>query len=256
MTSRVNGIALEDYKRFEVKETGLAVPEAEPLYKEAISNGYHPDDFILDQHLVLYLLLYLLKGSKFKSVDRYKHTATVTGALWKPYGRWFDATNDKIVIPNHASLKFGTGDFTIEAWIRHSANAAVEWIITCSDYPADDEGWRFGIDTDNTYYFRDMKTVTPVDINTTSTQTEDAWEHLVVTRVGTTLATYLNGVVDGAGATSSADFDDTRETYVGYIEGVVDSWDGDIGEIRLYKGKGLSAAEVLHNYNVTRWRYQ
>ena len=43
--------------------------------------------FKLDPSLVLYLPLYELDGSSFRSRDAYGHLATVTGALWTPQGR-------------------------------------------------------------------------------------------------------------------------------------------------------------------------
>lgn len=117
METRINGRALSDYKDFRVTETGLAVPEAEPLYVPAVSNGYPPDDFIIDSSLILYLPLYLLKGSKFKSVDRYQRTCEVTGALWRPNGRYFDGTNDEITLPSAVYQAFdSTDDFSVLAW--------------------------------------------------------------------------------------------------------------------------------------------
>ena len=63
-----------------------------------------PEDFIYDPYLALCLPLYMLDGASFMSRDAYGHLCTVTGALWRPNGRYFDGVDDLISIPSHASL--------------------------------------------------------------------------------------------------------------------------------------------------------
>ena len=60
-----------------------------PTRPYAWNNGLDPYGF-LTEGLSLYLPLWALKDSAFKSVDANRYTATVTGALWQPDGRLFD----------------------------------------------------------------------------------------------------------------------------------------------------------------------
>ena len=71
-------------------------------------------NFIYDPSLVLYLPFYQLDGASFMSKDKHGYPCTVTGALWRPDGHYFDGTDDKIVVPDAASLDITTG-ITIEA---------------------------------------------------------------------------------------------------------------------------------------------
>lgn len=267
---RVNGRAIEDYKRFEVRETGLAVPEAEPLYVPAISNGYAPHDFIVDSSLVLYLPLYLLKGSKFKSVDRYGHTCTVTEALWQPDGRYFDGTNDDISVPDHTSLQMTDG-LTVEMWVRSTDGYSVageEYVIFIDKQatPAN-TGWRFY------WYYLDPGAVRFATINTTQAAWQIAyyetdmaagtWYHIVATLYVPDPSggepRYRKVYVDTVKGTDQDSTDaleaSTATLHIGNSRGVGQWHKGDIGEVRIYN-RALSATEIAHNYKATAWRYQ
>lgn len=258
--SRVNGRAIEDYKRFEIKETGLAVPKAESLYLPAISNGYAPYDFIVDDYLLLYLPLYLFKGSSFKSVDRYKRSCTVTGALWRPNGRHFDGSDDLV----------SCGDIT---QINEATLLSVDcWFKADNVDPDDDAFWgkRVSGDVEVAAYFSVGDCYNKIAITgqyATFNQSLDTslWYHhaLVYNGSGATnsdkLKAYLNGVAKtltftGAPPTAIGDLTDAPFTVGAKLAGK-SHWDGRVGEIRVYS-RALSAAEVLHNYNATKWRYQ
>ena len=91
-------------------------PTATAKYR--IGNGLDPYGFSTNG-LVMYLPLWALKGGSFKSVDAYKHTCSVAGAIWKPDSRQFDGTDDKIVIPFTSDLDFGDLDtYTIIVWAK------------------------------------------------------------------------------------------------------------------------------------------
>jgi hypothetical protein len=44
-------------------------------------------------------------------------------------GLQFDGINDYVTVPDHPELNFGTGDFSIDAWIRTSDNAGIKIIV-------------------------------------------------------------------------------------------------------------------------------
>ena len=80
-------------------------------------------DFKNDPGLLLYLPLYELYGASLMSRDAYGHLCTVTGALWRPHGRYFDGTDDKINCGSASVLNniFDGGGTTI-AWINPSSD--------------------------------------------------------------------------------------------------------------------------------------
>ena len=73
-------------------------------------------DFFFDPSLVLYLPLYELDGASFMSKDKHGHLCTVTGALWRPYGRYFDGSDDKIACGSSSAIL--PDAFTVIAWVK------------------------------------------------------------------------------------------------------------------------------------------
>ena len=57
----------------------------------------------------------------------------------------FDGSNDSISVADHADFDFGTGNFTIEAWIYYTATSSVDecifgsgnWVVSNYDYSFD-----------------------------------------------------------------------------------------------------------------------
>jgi len=84
--------------------------------------------------------------------------------------------------------------------------------------------------------------------------TLNVWTNITITRSGTLATLYYNAVSVAVGTTS--------QNFVqgnGYVgnDGIVPSanFNGRISNTLLYKGKSLSATEVLQNYNATKGRY-
>lgn len=256
MLKTVNGRAIEHYKNFRVRETGLAVPKAEPLYVPAISNGYAPDDFVIDANLVLYVPLYLLKGTKFKSVDRYARTATVTGALWRPNGRLFDG-GDYIEIPAaDTELNFTSGAFSVVAGVYITSLAANTAIFTRSE--AATEGYLTQVNTDGVFALYTLQgaanQATKSDVGAVVINT---WYTLGWSRDGAAVKTYKNGidVTDVAGVHVNPDTCD-QKAYIGHrIDQATYKFIGTMSFVAVYS-RALAAQEHLHIHNVMAWLYQ
>jgi len=256
---KINGRAVEDYKRFEVREDGLAVPRAEPLYVPAISNGYHPDDSIIDSSLVLYLPLYLLKGSKFKTLDRYSVLCEVTGALWGPTGRDFDGSGDLIEISaaNSTHLDFTSGAFSGMVWVKPDVNNVIQMMMQKGAIGVD--GWWFHLDSNRVFDFRTSQSGANQITGTDETgYIKDIWQCLGFTRSGAAALVYKAGVdvTTNAGTHTDPASASNNKFHVGINDAEnARKFNGKTGEVWMWS-RQLSAADMLHAYNVTRWRYQ
>ncbi|MFA5724292.1 MAG: LamG-like jellyroll fold domain-containing protein, partial [Candidatus Pacearchaeota archaeon] len=112
---------------------------------------------------------------------------------------YFDGSNDYVSIPSNPSLNFGNGNFSISLWF----NAPDETV----NYPgmiATQGGWStdaFAIRYDNTGQAKKVTVVWyPADMfSSFSTYENNVWTHVVVTRTGTNITLYVNGVVQGSG---------------------------------------------------------
>lgn len=232
-----------------------------PEYTYATTNGYDPYGFSTEG-LVLYLPLWALKDSPFKSVDAYGHTCTPSGTTiyWTPPGWSFGGANEKGTIPNHASLNFGTGECSFEYWGKCDAlnvggahNHILGKLLSGTTY----DGYSMGLDDDGYAKFQwrsgtvNYESLGNVDLT-------GVWHHHVGFRNAVGIYNYINGVLVGSNLNAGVQGDvDNAELLTIAQErsgATAENWDGLIGEIRIYN-RALSTGEITHNYNCTKFRY-
>jgi hypothetical protein len=127
---------------------------------------------------------------------------------------YFDGNGDYLSIADAAGLRFGTGNFTIQAWIYRNAAGAVHSIAAKGGAST---GWVFQVHSDNKLRF----TQTTTNIDSTGTIPAGAWTHVAVVREGTgtnQTKLYINGVNDGQ-ATVTTDFNQTEQLNIGANRG-------------------------------------
>ena len=209
-------------------------------------------DWILDPNLVLYLPLYKHDGTTFISDDAYGHLCTVTGATWGVQGRTFDGVDDRITVPDHASLDATTA-LTIIAWAYHDANAN-EFMVS-----------KWGA-TDNSYSLLQggtpFKGIFEIQVSNASKQVlsdtvlpATTWFMLAGVYNKTDLRIYLNGVLDCTPVAQTSNIDVTAEdVYVGWGLSNTYAWAGKIGEA-VISSRAFTASEIQRIYLATKWRY-
>jgi len=192
--------------------------------------------------------------SPFISRDIYRHSCTVTGALYKGdrLGRLFDGIDDKITmtVPSLAN-----SDITLAAWVNRTDTGRYDFILG------------LGNDADNDYkslYFRysninvilygtkgDSPTYTP------ATPTSGAWVFWLWTQNATTKARvlYENGVAVDSNTATSAYIGTGTTLHIGEKSNDAgQNFKGSIGEAWVYS-KVLSAGEVYYMHKATEGRY-
>lgn len=132
---------------------------------------------------------------------------------------------------------FGTGDFTIECFVYPlgDGSSALDVIGQGAN--------GFNLWLSNAPHKLKFSQVSVADIIAGSaTISNNAWTHIRAIRSGTSLKTFVNGVVDGS-ATSSANLN-SSSTSVGARPGSAsgDHFNGYIDEVRLLKGFALGTA--------------
>ena len=120
------------------------------------------------------------------------------------------ATGGRLRFLNTAATEL-TGDFTIECfvyWTATPAGVSYPWGMKIAT-SAGPTGW-----TDGKLYFDDSGD----KISGTTTVTNNAWHHIAVTRSGTTIKLWLDGVQEGGTYTSSATYcGNGLYTYLGSV---------------------------------------
>lgn len=230
-----------------------------PEHTYNTTNGYTPYDFSTNG-LVLYLPLWALKGSPFKSVDAYQHTLTVSGASWRPDGYYLDG-NDYIY-ETVADFRSADSAGTMLVWFKTSATGT---LVASADEGTAAEHYMVFLVIAGAALRIDQKNGVGLDSILGDVDVADGEWHLgAVTSDGTTYALYTDAAVNGLSVSSGAntgdwfaDTDNRDNITVGALKysSIATYLTGSIGEVWIYS-RALSAAEVLHNYNTTAWRYQ
>ena len=210
-------------------------------------------DFVFDPSLVLYLPLYQLDGASFVSRDAYGHLCTVTGAVWRPNGKYFDGTDDEIDCGNHPSLDITTA-ITIEVWLNLS-NLNDRTLIGKMESIAGGRQCALQIDT-NGYRLILRKDDDATWINLTngnSSLQTNTWYHIAASWDGVNVRYYLNGQADGSPSASGTMLSTTTNVRLGRNQNDSSYLNALIGEARIYS-RALSREEIQHNYLATKWR--
>ena len=174
----------------------------------------------------------------------------------------FDGSNDYMRIVRSPSMS-PTSGLTQEVWFNYPSIPTTAIFI----------GLQYGASTNNTYaLWKENATTIMGGVNTsgsfsvigtgTTNLVGNRWYHFVHTYDGSTQKLYLDGVLMTTGSQSGSIQYDVNNTRVligaddnsGYNSGASYPHPGKMGQVRIYN-RGLSAAEVLKNYNAQRKRY-
>jgi hypothetical protein len=172
---------------------------------------------------------------------------TANNRRWGAGALSFDGTNDYVSVPDSDNWNFGTGDFSIETWVNFATLPAQQPIIG-QRYDGDNQWWLHRTSSNTLRYYNQISGVLNIDLSSAVLTWETGkWYSVVLTRNGNNFNIYL----DGRSVASTTDSDSASnfsiplkigEFGASYFKGTIDS-------TRIYKGRALSANEILSNYN-------
>lgn len=119
----------------------------------------------------------------------------------------FDGNGDYLYSAANSAFAFGTGDFTVEAWVYLNAATStyLKPIAGTYQYTASlgDRGWAFGVSSGGVaqFYMGGSSGGGFLLTGATSLSTGQ-WYHLAVTRSGTSVKIFINGTQDASGTSS------------------------------------------------------
>lgn len=176
----------------------------------------------------------------------------------------FDGTDDHVTFANSADVNF-PDDFSIDIWFYLNVNNKIQGLLVhrrTDSVLAGSWGLRYR-NTTNKIEWENL--FTPIVNTQIFTPSVSTWYHFVVSRTSGVMRFYANGVDTGITRTDSNNYTNNRL----YISGMWGTFGGDyspsrskdgvlngkIGAIKIYKGLGLSEAQVLQNYNALKDNY-
>ena len=146
----------------------------------------------------------------------------------------FNGSTDYLTIPANTAFNFGTGNFTIEAWI-YTTSSATQRIIsyaTGSSLP-----YEFLLVNSGSNVYLDFYDGTTDNSSGSNYVTQNAWVHVAVTRSGTTVYLFINGVVVGTYTGNSKNLTSTGALYIGtYKPSPTNYFSGYIDDLRITSG--------------------
>jgi hypothetical protein len=198
---------------------------------------------------------YAGSGTTWADISGYANNGTLTNGptYTSSFGGSivFDGSNDHIVVQDNNVFDFGTGDFAVEAWIYPRSISADPTIFLAQSYFTGNSGAILYIAIGGSLgvYTTSLFTESAASIST------NQWYHIVWTRISGTSYLYNNTILrDSRAFTTSISVN--NKVVFGYDTQYNNGpFNGFIPLCRIYSGKGLSASEVLQNYNATKGRF-
>jgi hypothetical protein len=138
----------------------------------------------------------------------------------------FDGTGDGLVIPSNSDFAFGTGNFTIEYWMRPTTLVSFD---TSFDARSGAEAAPV-IYTESTTLKYGVGNTEQIAGGTLST---GVWHHIAVCRSGTSTKLFLNGTQVGSTYTDTNTYVNIAPVHIGSLREAGGSFDGYIDEVRV-----------------------
>lgn len=233
------GVYFGKYKNTNIKETGLV------LYLNAGNSFSYRSG---------------VSGNVWKDLSRVGNTGTITNNT-TPFSTGsggsilFDGTNDYVQLSSQNLTTTGT----VSAWIYRLGNGSpdggniVDILVNLNSTSVN--GWSLGLNVSTnkiSFYIANNGSLGAEHFSTTSINV-NTWYHVCGTYNGTTKILYVNGVAESTTSTT-INGNSTTAWRVGARDSNARYFSGLISEVMLYD-TGLSATEVLQNYNSTKSRF-
>lgn len=150
---------------------------------------------------------------------------------------YFDGTGDYLLVPSTLVgdlYQFGTGDFTVECWVRFSALASNRVFI---------DAWVSGQAASWQMYYASATTKirwyvgASTILESTTTPLVDTWYHVAVARSGTTIRLFINGTLEATTLSHSTNYNYTAPLALGTQYSTLTNYlNGYLEDVRITKG--------------------
>jgi hypothetical protein len=174
----------------------------------------------------------------------------------------FDGDGDFVDVPDDSALDVGTGDFTVDLWVKFNNTGGEQVLIEKWVQGSELTGWTLTKLEDNAIRLALASSVGEIDIDSASLAIpQDMWLHFAARRSGSEFSIFMNGFVIASGAVDesiSVDLDTTASLKFGHRGNPEDTpgseddrgffLNGRVDEVELTVGRALSDEEIVNIY--------
>ena len=167
------------------------------------------------------------------------HTTTVSPYTSGGYSAFFDGSGDSIYMPHDSGWQFGTGDFTVEAWVYPNT-------IPGGGVNNDMTVWGHFGSTRTMFFYLSNADLGPVLWDGSSGHGSslkaklNQWTHIAWVRSSGTMKTYVDGKLGGTTTSYTTNFNEgTKYPWIGASEFSNRYFHGYISDLRVVKGTAV-----------------
>ncbi|MEH6538425.1 MAG: HYR domain-containing protein, partial [Psychroserpens sp.] len=169
----------------------------------------------------------------------------------------FDGVNDYVDFGNIAGANFGTGNFTIELWVKtNQATSYPAALISKRAVCNSDNFWNIRMQSNGKFYIEFLDPLIGNHQTTSASAINDnTWHHIAVKKDGSTVSLFLDGALDNSGiANTSINLSNTYPVQIGRDACSDQPWgeyyQGSMDEVRIWNTARLNA-DIASDYNKT-----
>lgn len=175
----------------------------------------------------------------------------------------FDGSDDYVSVlgGDGSDIDVGGSNFTLTAWFKTSnPSSTTMYIYDTAGYGGDQYYLRMNANDTLTFHFDPGSSIPTA--TTTNTFADNEWHFVVAVRTAVRSASiYVDGILedeDSPGGSSST-IDITSNLFIGQSDSGSNHWVGQLDNLKFWRGKALSQAEVAWGYNqgapIANWRF-
>lgn len=204
----------------------------------------HPNALLLHPHSPNSTTVFFDSSTRSHSINAFGNVQIDTAqSKLGNFSIFFDGKGDYLTIPDSSDWSFGSGDFTIDFWVRfntwengkfHTIVSDMEvtsrtyWVVWMGRNINGVEGISFDAWVDTEQLIQTYQIINGIQANT--------WYHIAIVRSGNNFYNFINGVQKGGTVVdTSAVPDYVGNAYIGWDGGTyyLDGW---LDELRISKG--------------------
>ena len=164
----------------------------------------------------------------------------------------FIGQDDYVTLPSIPEMNFGTGDFTFDFWERSSnSNSRMNALTFLPSYPDSNLVFDFN-DPDDPYQgiwvYWNSNGGNAIKAGFPGQYTNGQWYHIALSRVGSILTLYIDGVPVGSAEYSGTINLASPNSFIGGGPSGFGNWNGEIDEIEIFN-RGLAGGEIQAIFN-------